>query len=129
MAIGIFRQPYTIRRHGAQTITNGYAVSGDADITVKLNVQPLSADELLALPEGERSVARVKTFGADALISADEHSGTPGDLLYFSDRWYECKSCVHWLHTPLKHYEAEFVILADQSAAEPPDAGGAGDDG
>ncbi|GHU97424.1 hypothetical protein FACS1894208_12750 [Clostridia bacterium] len=124
MAIGIFRRPYTIRRHGKQQIVNGHAVSGDADITVKLNVQPLSADELLALPEGERTIARVKTFGADALKSADEHSGTPGDLLYFSGRWYECKSCVHWLHTPLKHYEAEFVVLADQTGQRPPVSGG-----
>ncbi len=124
MAIGIFRRPYTVRRHGKQTMVNGYAVSGNTDLTFKLNVQPLSPDELLALPEGERSVARVKTFGADELIPADEHSGTPGDLLFFSRKWYECKSCVSWLHTPLKHYEAEFVILADQSGQSPPGSGG-----
>lgn len=124
MAIGIFRRPYTVRRHGTQKIVNGYAVSGSIDITCRLNVQPLSSDELLALPEGERSDARVKTFGADRLIAADEHSGMPGDLLFFSGKWYECKSCVSWLHTPLKHYEAEFVVLADQTAQPPPGSGG-----
>jgi hypothetical protein len=77
------------------------------------------------LPEGERTVARVKTFGADSLISADEHSKTPGDLLYYDGKWYECKSCVHWLHTPLAHYEAAFVILADQKKQKPPVSGGA----
>jgi hypothetical protein len=124
MGIGIFRRPYTIRRHGEQKVVSGYAVSGDSDFTAKLNVQPLSAKELLALPEGERTVARVKTFGSDALISADEHSQTPGDLLYYDGRWYECKSCVHWLHTPLAHYEAVFVILADQKKQKPPKTGG-----
>ncbi len=124
MAIGIFRRPYTVRRHGKQTVINGYAVSGSTDIICKLNVQPLSSDERLALPEGERSIARVKTYGADELTPADEHSGTPGDLLFFSGKWYECKSCVNWLHTPLKHYEAEFVVLADQSAEPPPGSGG-----
>jgi hypothetical protein len=44
-----------------------------------------------------------------------EHGGRPGDLLYYGGQWYECKTCVHWLHTPLAHYESEFVILADQS--------------
>ena len=57
MAIGIFRRPYTVRRHGKQAIVNGYAVSDSTDFTFKLNVQPLSSDELLALPEGERHVA------------------------------------------------------------------------
>lgn len=124
MAIDIFRRPYTVRRHGRQTMVNGYAVSGSTDHIFKLNVQPLSSDELLALPEGDRSVARVKTFGADQLFPADEHSGTAGDLLYFSGRWYECKSCVSWLHTPLKHYEAEFVLLADQTTQRLPGSGG-----
>ncbi len=124
MAIGIFRRPYTVRRHDKQKFVNGYAVNGSADLTFMLNVQPLSSDELLALPEGERSVARVKTFGADRLIPADEHSGTPGDLLFVSGKWYECKSCIHWQHTPLKHYEGEFVVLADQSGQKPPKAGG-----
>lgn len=124
MAIGVFRRPYTVRRHGEQKVVNGYAVSGDTEFTAKLNVQPLSADELLALPEGERSIARVKALGAYALTSADEHSGTPGDLLFFSGKWYECKSCVSWLHTPLKHYESEFVVLADQKGQKPPRSGG-----
>ena len=120
----LFRRPYTIRRHGKQTIINGHAVSGNKEFTARLNVQPLSADDLLALPEGERTIARVKSFGADALIAADEHSGTPGDLLFFSGKWYECKSCVHWLHTPLTHYESEFVVLADQAGQKPPGSGG-----
>jgi hypothetical protein len=127
MSIGIFRRPYIIRRHGEQKIVNGHAVSGSTEFTAQLNVQPLSANELLALPEGERTVKRVKTYGATALISADEHSQTPGDRMYYDGAWYECKTCVHWLHTPLTHYEAEFVIHADQSTEKPP-GGDANDD-
>lgn len=128
MAIGIFRRPYAIRRHGEQKIVNGYAVSGHSHFTARLNVQPLSANELLALPEGERTVKRVKAFGADALISADGHAKTPGDLLFYDGKWYECTSCVRWLHTPLSHYESEFVILAEQPARPPSGEGGAGYD-
>ena len=120
MAIGIFRRPYTVRRRSEQRIINGYAVRDSSDFTIMLNVQPLSANELLALPEGERTVKRVKTYGADELISADEHGGRPGDMLYYDGQWYECKTCVHWLHTPLAHYEAEFVIVANQSGHHPP---------
>lgn len=120
----LFRRPYTIRRRGEQKILNGHAVNNSTEFTVKLNIQPLSKNDLLALPEGKRTIARVKSFGSDALISADEHSGTPGDLLYYGGKWYECVSCVYWQHTPLTHYEAEFVILADQNKQKPPKAGG-----
>jgi hypothetical protein len=119
MNIGIFRRPYIIRRRGEQRIVNGYATSDYTDFTVNLNVQPLSAKELLVLPEGSRTVKRVKSFGSDALISADEHSQTPGDNLFYDGEWYECVKCVHWLHTPLSHYEAEFVLLSGQSAPPP----------
>lgn len=129
MGMGIFRRPYTIRRRGAQKIVNGYAVSGDSEFAAMLTVQPLSSKELLALPEGERTVARIKTSGADALTAADEQNGIPGDLLYLDGKWYECTSCVHWRHTPLAHYEAEFVVLADQSKQKPPQTGGARLDG
>ena len=128
MAIGIFRSPYTVRRRGEQRIIDGYAVRDSSDFTAMLNVQPMSANELRNLPEGERTIKRVKTFGADELISADEHTGRPGDLLFLGGQWYECKTCVHWLHTPLAHYEAEFVILADQSGQPPPGAGGVAGD-
>jgi hypothetical protein len=120
MSIGIFRRPYTIRRRGAQQIVNGYSTSDYTDFTVNLNVQPLSAKDLRALPEGSRTVKRVKSFGSDALISADERGQTPGDNLFYNGEWYECVKCVHWLHTPLAHYEAEFVVLSDQSSQPPP---------
>jgi len=130
MSIGIFRRPYTVRRFGTQQIINGYAVTGgQTDMTVMLNVQPLSKNDLLALPEGSRTVKRIKSYGAIALISADEQTQTKGDLLYYDNAWYECKSCVHWLHTLLTHYEAEFVVLEDQSKQQPPNVGGDSDDG
>lgn len=120
----LFRRPYTIRRRGEQKIVNGYTISDNSEFTVRLNIQPLSKNDLLALPEGKKTIARIKSFGADALISSDEQNGTPGDLLYYGGKWYECCSCVGWLHTPLNHYEAEFVILSDQSKEKPPETGG-----
>ena len=118
MAIGIFRRTYTLRRFGEQTITDGYADAPYTEITVRLNVQPLSANELKALPEGERTIKRVKAFGAAKLISADKTAQRPGDWLFCDGEWYECRTCVHWLHTPLHHCEAEFVLLEQQPPQE-----------
>ncbi len=120
----LFRRPYPIRRYGKQTIVNGYAVNNSNDFITRLNVQPLSKNDLMALPEGERTVKRVKSFGSTALISADEHTGTLGDLLFYNEQWYECVTCVHWQHTALSHYEAEFVLLKDQTKQPPPETGG-----
>ena len=118
MAIGLFRRPYPIRRYTPQTLTKGYASAQFTDGITRLNVQPLSPDELLALPVGERTIRRIKTFGADRLTSANEFTGTPGDRIFYTGFWFECKSSVMWDHTMLSHYRSEFVLLPEQ-AQEP----------
>lgn len=118
MAIGLFKKQYTVRKFGTQTVKCGYAASPFTDKTIRLNVQPLSSDELMALPEGERTVKRVKSFGADMLNSANEYTGEPGDHLFYRGFWYECMSSVQWDHTMLGHYRSEFTIIREQD--EPP---------
>ncbi len=120
MSIGLFKRSYTVRRYGKQTIKNGYAASPWDDITVMLNIQPLTSNELRTLPEGERTVKRIKAFGPDHLTSADEFAGTLGDRLFYNGQWYECKSSVMWDHTPLSHYRSEFVILPKNEQMKPP---------
>ena len=133
--IGLFKRPYTLRSYAAQDIVNGYAAAAFTDSVKRLDVQPLNPDELMALPEGERTVKRIKTFGPDRLTSVDEFAGIPGDRLFYNGYWFECTSSVMWDHTILNHYRSEFVLLpqADQmlpitGAPEPitPDPGGGG---
>lgn len=63
MGLGIFRRAFVVRRFGGENIVDGYGVSGYKDFIASLNVQPLSKDELQALPEGENTVKRMKAFG------------------------------------------------------------------
>lgn len=125
--IRLFKKPYTIRRHTEQTIVNGYASAPYSDFITRLNVQPLTPDELAALPEGDRTVMRKKSYGPDKLISADEFEGVPGDRLFYNGHWYECKSSVMWDHTILSHYRSDFVVLpqCDQMPPPEPPNGGA----
>ncbi|MDR1687276.1 MAG: hypothetical protein LBS21_01530 [Clostridiales bacterium] len=120
MSLSLFKSLYTVRKYGEQTIVKGYASSSYSDISARLNVQPLSPDELAALPEGERTVKRIKAFGSEKFTSADEFSETPADRLFYSGKWYECKSSVMWNHTLLSHYRSEFVILPAGEQAEAP---------
>ena len=72
MILDIFRKKYTIRRHSEQQIVRGHAVYDYDELQTLLNVQPLNPDEIQALPEGERSVKRVKAFVDYPLTAADQ---------------------------------------------------------
>jgi hypothetical protein len=117
----IFKRRFVVRRHEAQVIVNGYAHAPYGEMSELLNVQPLSANDLMALPEGERTVKRLKSFGRGKLMSAEESTGIPGDRLFYEGYWYECTSSVMWDHTILRHYRSEFVILP--AAKQPPPPG------
>jgi hypothetical protein len=80
-----------------------------------LNVQLLGTDELQALPEGERSVKRVKAFGSKPITAANEFDGTPGDWLLYRGQWYECTASFHWEHGMIiDHWESQFTLLDKQ---------------
>jgi len=118
--IGLFKKLYTVRQYSQQEITDGYASANYTDAKLLLDVQPLSPDEMQALPEGDRTVKRIKSFGGDRLTSADEFGNIPGDRLFYNGQWYECVSSVMWDHTVLSHYRSEFVVLpATQQEAAP----------
>lgn len=109
---GIFRRLYTIRRFGKTEIVDGYQCAGYEDTETSLNVQPLSKDELLALPEGERRTKRLKAYSDFTFTTADQSSGKRGDWLFYNGHWYECVSSIGWDHTMLSHCKSEFVEVA-----------------
>lgn len=121
MLFGFFKHDYVVRRLKEDVYCGGYAApGGHTDSVATLNVQPLTSDELQALPEGERTVKHIKSIGEEKFTPADEETGTQGDRLYYEGKWYECKSCHLWDHTILSHYEAEFVEMSPGSE-EPPE--------
>lgn len=72
----IFRRSFTIRHFGDEEIVDGYGYASYEDKQVILNVQPLSADELQALPEGERRTKRLKAYGDYQFTTADQSTGS-----------------------------------------------------
>lgn len=126
MGIGIFRRNFVIRRFGEENIVSGYGVASYTDELTSLNVQPLSADELKALPEGERRTKRMKAFGDLVLSPADQSTGRRGDWLFYQGNmdpeghWYECVSSLGWDHTMLHHCRSEFVQVSESEAKRVP---------
>ena len=129
MGLGIFRRGFVVRRFGEEEIVNGYGVAHYEDEIASLNVQPLTTDELHALPEGERRVKRMKAFGDLVFTPADQSTGRRGDWLFYkgamdpTGHWYECVSSLGWDHTMLHHCRSEFVMVAESEAGRfpPPD--------
>lgn len=122
MGIGIFRRSFVIRRFGEEDNVDGYGISKYSDEVTSLNVQPLSADELQALPEGENRVKRMKAFGDLVFTTADPSTGRRGDWLYYQGKmdpeghWYQCVSSLGWDHTLLGHCRSEFVLVSESEA-------------
>lgn len=115
--LGIFRRNFTIRRFGKEEIVDGYGHTSYEDSEVALNVQPLSADELQALPEGERRTKRLKAYGDFTFTTADQSTGRRGDWLLYYGHWYECVSSLGWDHTILRHCKSEFVEIPEAEVA------------
>ena len=122
MGLGIFRKPYTVRKHGEQTVKRGYASAPYSDVVIRLNVQPQAPDSFEGRDYGDFTIKHLKTWGKDKLTSADEHAGIPGDCLNYQGAWYECKSSVMWEHTPLAHYQSDFVIIPAEKQFPPPES-------
>lgn len=120
MNIRLFNKLYWLRRAGVQKLVKGYLVSGFEDMAVSLHVHPLSTNQIMALPEGERKMKRLEGHGEIELHVGDEAENRKGDLLYYQGDWYECLSCQLYDHTMLSHYNYQFVLI-------PKDASGATD--
>lgn len=113
----------------AKTVYGEAMVTGsdeEMSAVAHLNVQPLSKDEIQALPEGEQRVKRMKAFGDLVFTTADQSTGRRGDWLFYQGKmdpeghWYECVSSLGWDHTMLSHCRSEFVIVSEAEARRVP---------
>lgn len=122
----IFKKPCVLRSFGETIIERGYPKATYEDRIVKLNVQPLTATEVLALPDGIRRSKNIKAFGKVEMKPADDQIGVMGDWIYYQTdgHWYECLGADIWNCTPIGQTEAVFGLVsnaAEKSMLLPPD--------
>ena len=126
--MNLFRKPYTIRRYGKQEYVKGHATAAFTETRgVMLDVQTVNPNNMEALAEGFRTSKRIKAFGDFVFQAADQTTGTPGDLLWYSNEWYRCISSVYKEHTILHHCRSDFVSAPSTESGEilkPPKRGG-----
>ena len=117
MNISLFNRYCWIRHFGEQENIRGYLVSAHEDRVASLHIHPAGTDSQQNRPEGERRLRRLQGHGTEELAVADEARNRKGDLLWYGGEWYECISAQEYDHTPLSHWNYEFVRV-------PPDAAG-----
>jgi predicted heme/steroid binding protein len=81
-----------------------------ADVEIEMSVQPLNGDEVVKLPEGDRSRQWMKGYTAQEMQVADEMTGRRGDFILYNGKVYEVMKSERWLQTDLNHYK---VLLAE----------------
>lgn len=134
MVLGIFKKPYTLRRFEKTQIIRGRSHAAYTDSTVSMNVQPLSSDDLMTLPDGMRRKKNIRAIGRVLVRTADEKTGTLADRIYYRGEWYECTGADIWGNTPVGQVEAVFGLVPReagdiQMAPLPAEDSGDGEDG
>jgi len=106
----LWHRPYTIRRFITENTSE--------TLTVKMNVQPAKTDTHLTEEAGDMVVKKLISFGRSAIYAADKNTGIMADRLLYNELWYECLSSLDWTHTPLRHFEATWVLMDTKEQEE-----------
>lgn len=105
-----FAKDYTLRRYEKDSVINGYPTAGYADITVSLDVQTMSDDEVIETG-GSRDKMMLKTFGDFPIRTSKQEEGIRSDQLLYEGRWFECMSSRLSQNTILKHWTSTFELI------------------
>lgn len=99
----------TLRRRAAGVFTSGRWIDGaETESTIVASVQPLTSDELLQLPEGDRSKGARRVYTESELQAGDESAGLVADrIVWGGEEWEVHKVDGHGLG--LAHYAATVV--------------------
>lgn len=113
-----FGNSYTLRRYGKDEIVDGYPTAGYEDMTVILDVQTLSDDEVIDVG-GSRDKEMLKTFGDFPIRTSKQEDGVRSDQLLYEGRWFECMSSRLSKNTILKHWTSTFELIPVSTNPEP----------
>ena len=100
----------TLRTFGQGGYTDGlWSGATPTDTTVKASIQPANGDDLLQVPEGERSSEVLVAYTLEPVyVSASDDDLRPSDEIVYDGRVYKVQHVGDW-HNPganLKHYRS-----------------------
>jgi hypothetical protein len=83
---------------------------GTSTFDIQISLQPYSAEELLLLPEGERTRRHMKGYTVTRLYNAKQSRGAKSDRLDYDGTVFEVQEVERWKVTDLDHFK---VIIAE----------------
>lgn len=106
-----FRKPITVLRTspGAYGADGNWVEGTQTTLTLAMSVQPLSVEEMDALPEGRRNSKSVKIYSGDELLPADQTSGQNADIVVWIGKNYEVVGCNPYQMGVIPHYKSYAV--------------------
>ena len=97
----------TISRKADSTYVNGHPVDeAETNPEIKANVQPLSGDEILQLPEADRQKDVKKLFSTSEILV--------NDIVPYNSKNYEVQKVRDFSDHRLPHYKAIMYLVEGQ---------------
>jgi hypothetical protein len=115
-------QTYTFRRFAPGTYVKGVWVSGAEVVptdnegnaiafSMVASIQRLTPNEMLALPEGQRTSEWIKIYTTTKLEKTIEENKTKGDIVSYDGDEFEVIKIEDWTRSPIPHYKVHAVRL------------------
>lgn len=101
---------------------DGYPVIGpESVLTAVASIQPLTANEVLQLPEHRRTRESLKMYLVEPVRTTDEKNQLPADRILHEGKTYEVHAVSNWsIGTDLPHYKAICVKLDGEGGGDAP---------
>lgn len=102
---------FTVKRYAAGSYSSGgWSPGSESQVTITASIQPAGPNELINLPEAQRTKAAIKAYTNDELRTANEGSSLQADrIVYNSEDWEVQKVSQH--EFGIAHYKAIAVRL------------------
>lgn len=109
-----------ITRRGSAQFVDGEPVFGPEEVsTAVASVQPMTANEILQLPEHLRTRETLKVYTLAPLRPADEKNQLPADRVEHDGKTFEVHGVWNWtIGTDLPHYKAICVKMDGEGGGD-----------
>lgn len=106
-------QEIKLKRRSAGSYVDGVWVNGiETSRTIKASVQPATHEQLLNLPEAQRTKSTLAIFTTEALNTVNLSNKISADRIEYNGETYEVQQVSPWVHRKLGHYEV-LAVKAD----------------
>ena len=109
-----FAKPTVFKRRKPPKLEKGIMVESDEvqEIRGQANIQPMSIEEIKALPEGKDFNEQIHIFTDTAIQAAGKDSSSLGDYVIYRGQTFQIYTVLEW-DEPQPHFEA-YASLVDE---------------